>query len=135
MCANPKCNKCGVCCQGSMGPFIFPSDLQSISTSLGIEKNLFLTQYCELCDIPNNSGIIIYSLKMRDTKCIFLNKSNLCEIYEYRPYQCKNAPFKFLAKYRFWKHMQCVEEKDFEGINSSELDKKIFEELVTIGYN
>lgn len=135
MCAIRKCNKCGLCCQGSMGPFVFPSDLQSISTSLGIEKNLFLSKYCELNNIPNDLGIIIYSLKMCDGKCIFLNKSNLCEIYEYRPYQCKNAPFKFLAKYHFWKHMQCIEEKDFDEINSSELDKKIFEELITIGYN
>ncbi len=135
MYVNRNCNKCGLCCQGSMGPFVFPSDLQRISTSLGIEKKLFLAEYCVHCDIPNTSMLTIFSLKMRDGRCIFLNKSNLCEIYEDRPYQCKNAPFKFLADYRFWKHMPCVEEKDFNNINSSELDKQIFKELLTIGYD
>ena len=129
-----KCNKCGLCCQGSMGPFIFPSDLESISNFLGIEKQQFLKSYCECNNIPNNAGLIIYSLKMKDRKCVFLNGSNLCEIFEHRPYQCKNAPFKFLSKYYFWKHMPCVSEKDFLGVDSSELDKIIFKELIVTGY-
>ena len=66
MCAEKKCNKCGLCCQGSMGPFIFPSDLESISNFLGIEKQQFLKSYCECNNIPNNAGLIIYSLKMKD---------------------------------------------------------------------
>lgn len=134
MCAERKCNRCGLCCQGSIGPFIFPSDLESISNFLGIEKQRFLACYCECNNIPNNAKLIIYSLKMRDGKCIFLNNSNLCEIFEHRPYQCKNAPFKFLSKYYFWKHMPCVSEEDFLGVDSSALDKIIFKELVAIGY-
>lgn len=135
MYANRKCNKCGLCCRGSMGPFIFPSDLQKLSERFGIAKEQFLAQYCELCNIPNDSGLVIYCLKTRNGKCVFLNESNLCEIYECRPYQCKNAPFRFLSKYPFWSHMTCVEEKDFIGLDSSELDEKIFGELVTIGYD
>lgn len=134
MCAEKKCNKCGLCCQGSMGPFIFPSDLKSISNFLEIEKQQFLKSYCECYNIQNSAGLIIYSLKMIDGKCVFLNESNLCEIFEYRPYQCKNAPFKFLSKYHFWKHMPCVNEEDFFGVDSSELDKIIFQELIEIGY-
>lgn len=131
---NLKCHKCGSCCQGSMGPFIFPSDLSLISASLSIEKHAFLTEYCTPFNIPNSSGVVIYSLKIQKSRCIFLNESNLCSIYDCRPYQCKNAPFNFLAEYRFWKHMRCIKEDDFVGINSTESDKKIFKELITIGY-
>ena len=82
MCAERKCNRCGLCCQGSIGPFIFPSDLESISNFLGIEKQRFLACYCECNNIPNNAKLIIYSLKMRDGKCIFLNKCGIinCEM-------------------------------------------------------
>lgn len=139
MLAKHMCNRCGACCKSGMGPFIFPSDLESISSFLGIEKHQFLREYCELNTILNNLlkdlGLIIYSLKTNNGKCVFLNIYNLCEIFEFRPYQCKNAPFMFLAKYDFWSHMPCVDEKDFIGVESTELDKAIFEELISIGYD
>ncbi len=135
MCSAKKCNKCGICCKGSLGPFIFPSDLKSISSYLRIEKHQFLNRYCELNTIPNDFGLLIYSLKTYDGKCVFLNESNLCEIFEHRPYQCKNAPFRFLSKYEFWHDMPCIEEKDFIGVDSLEADKAVFEELITIGYD
>ena len=128
------CQKCGQCCQGSLGPFIFPSDLQTLSDVLGMERVRFLDEYCVLCNIPNEAELVLYSLRMPNGKCIFLNASNLCSIYENRPYQCKNAPFRFLAEYQFWQHMKCIQKTDFEGLDSSESDKKIFEELKTIGY-
>lgn len=134
MYAIQKCHKCGACCKGSFGPFVFPSDLQSISVSLAIEKSRFLSLYCIPCNIPNSEGLVIYSLKMIGGRCVFLSEMNLCEIYEYRPYQCKNAPFNFLAEYKFWKHMNCIKGEDFVGLDSSEWDKKIFEELITVGY-
>lgn len=118
-----------------MGPFIFPSDLKSISSFLRIEKHRFLREYCEPNNILNDLGLTFYSLKTYDGKCVFLNDNNLCEIFEFRPYQCKNAPFMFLAKFDFWAHMPCIDEKDFIGVDSTELDKAIFEELISIGYD
>lgn len=134
MLVNRVCFKCGACCKGDIGPIIFPSDAKIISANLGETQKSFLAKYCVLSDIPNNLGLEVYFLKMQEGKCVFLNNRNLCDIYNYRPYQCVNAPFKFLAKYVFWKHMSCVEEGDFNGIDSTEFDKKVFKELIDLGY-
>lgn len=128
------CFKCGACCKGDMGPIVFPSDVKTISANLGETQKSFLAKFCVLSDIPNNFGMEVYSLKMQEGKCIFLNNKNLCDIYDYRPYQCVNAPFNFLAKYVFWQHMSCIKKSDFNGIDSTKPDKEIFKELIDLGY-
>lgn len=129
------CNKCGACCKGEYGPLVFPSDVDSISSFLTIEREAFLNQYCVHFDVPNKRNVLIYSLRVHEGKCVFLNEMNLCQIYERRPYQCRNAPFDFLANYAFWSNMKCIEEKDFLDVDSSQQDREIFEELFTAGYN
>lgn len=128
------CHKCGMCCKSNFGAFIFPSDLISISSHLNISKENFLDRYCVLNTIPNDPCLVIYSLKMKDDKCVFLNELNCCDIYSYRPYQCLHAPFQFLSEYKFWKHMSCIKESDFIGKDSSKHDMHIFKELIDIGY-
>lgn len=135
MSASKECKKCGKCCFGIMGPIIFPSDLDSISTYFSISPSKFLSKYCErdLLQLQTKK-VEIYYLKLKDKHCIFLNHLNLCEIYKFRPYQCKNAPFGFLAKYELWSHMQCIKKEEFLGLNTREADKKILEQLIYRGY-
>lgn len=130
-----KCLKCGKCCYSNAGPFIFPQDVERISNYLYITPCKFLLDYC----ISNNlhiegKDLKIYSTKIQNGKCIFLDDNNLCKIFKCRPYQCINAPYNFLANYSFWKHMKCISPEDFKDIDSSENDKKIFSEILDDGY-
>lgn len=122
---NKKCNKCGKCCFGVIGPVIFPDDLEFISTFLNISPLAFISEYCKRDSIHlQNQNVEIYYLKIKEGHCVFLNNFNLCQIYNYRPYQCRNAPFGFLAKYELWSHMECIKKEDFYDIDSHEKDKK-----------
>ena len=133
--AGKKCNKCGKCCFSVIGPIIFPSDLESICACLTISPSTFLSEYCVRDLIPlHNQEVEIYYLKLVNNHCVFLNYLNLCDIYKFRPYQCKNAPLGFLAKYELWSHMQCIKEEDFFGIDTRKADRKIFEQLINRGY-
>ena len=129
------CNKCGECCCSGMGPFVFPSDVNSISAYLHMSTKEFLDTTC----IPNkimvkNREFMIYSLRVEDGHCIFLTGNHLCDIFHRRPHQCVYAPFEFLAYYPFWTHMKCVNECDFKDINSDDMDRLLFKELIETGY-
>ncbi len=129
-----KCNKCGQCCKGSMGPFVFPSDVIKISNGLGIDKRTFINTYCNENIISiNKNSICIYSLKSTNTGCIFLN-NNLCDIYSYRPYQCVNAPYNFLSQSELWNHMRCLDKELLQKCDTTDKDIKIFKEILDIGY-
>ncbi|MBQ8540110.1 MAG: YkgJ family cysteine cluster protein [Clostridia bacterium] len=130
------CKRCGSCCKGTMGPFVFPSDATRISDSLNISKMEFLEKYC----IKNTLGlsnlvIDIYSLKLSDNGCVFLNEDNLCDVYDFRPYQCVNAPYHFLSQSGFWQHMKCLDFKLLSESNSEEEDAEILKELIDVGYS
>jgi len=128
-----KCLKCGICCYGDIGAFIFPCDINPISSYLNISEIDFLRIYC-VKEILNTSAgkVDIYSLVKNKPHCVFLS-DNLCSIYSVRPIQCKRAPFSFLATYQNWKHMPCISKEDFDGIDSTEQDKELVKQLL-IGY-
>lgn len=131
---NKICKKCGECCKCKMGPVVFPMEIKRISEFVSETYDNFLKKYCiHQYLYINSKKVEIYYLKIKENACIFLN-NNLCMIYEERPYQCKNAPYNYLAKYYFWKHMPCVSESDFLGIDSLDSDKKIFRDLLYKGY-
>lgn len=134
--AKIQCNKCGRCCQGEIGPFIFPSDVNSICKNIQVKPALFIKTYCD-CHVimASTQSIEIYSLKMVSGHCIFLNEKNLCDIYQFRPFQCVNAPFDFLANYNYWSHMPCIQEEDFLFADSSKNDKMMLHQLLDIGYH
>lgn len=130
-----KCQKCGKCCRSNMGPFILPSDIENICEFIKFSSADFLLKMCREHSINiEGKKVIIFTLKMQNGKCIFLNNNNLCNIYEHRPYQCMKAPYNFLAQYTFWSHMRCVKEKDFIDIDSSSQDKKIFLQVINEEY-
>ena len=118
-----------------MGPFIFPSDVKKISNFLHLEQFDFVAKWCEKNAILiKDKKIDIFTLKTKDGKCSFLDDNNLCEIFNYRPYQCIYAPYNFIAKYSFWSHMPCVKKEDFINLNSLKQDEIIFSELLNDGY-
>lgn len=130
-----RCNKCGACCKGGMGPIIFPNDISDICMKLALRPKMFLGNYCEHDVIKvEDKEISIYYLKLKKGSCIFLREDNLCEIFQCRPYQCRYAPYDFMAKYKFWKHMPCVTQDEFNGLDSSDNDKRILNQLLGDGY-
>ena len=130
------CETCGKCCKNEdIGPFVFPSDVKGICCSLGISSYNFLHWYCDKKVIAiGKNNYIIYVIKKEKSGCVFLNEFNKCDIYENRPYQCRMVPFGFLAKYEYWKHLDCISEKDFAGVDTRDSDIKKFQEIIK-GYN
>lgn len=130
-----QCKKCGNCCKGSMGPFVFPSDVIKISNTLGVNYNYFLKTYCVKNTLYiDHEKVEIYSICCNNNGCIFLTNNNLCGIYSTRPYQCINAPYGFLSQHNLWSHMKCLNQELLQKSNSAESDYIIFKELIDIGY-
>lgn len=128
------CKKCGKCCKGTMGPLIFPSDVEIICRFLKISHQEFYRLYCEQQILSlKTKEIIAYSIRKTGNACTFLSGC-LCKIYKVRPYQCRMAPYKFLSESKLWGHLECLDENRLKNSNSSKLDKKIFKELLEEEY-
>lgn len=130
------CNKCGQCCKGTMGPFVFPSDIGRICRILNKTEENFIKEYCVKQTLVVNHDIFeIYTIRQkRDGSCFFLNEYNLCAIYEDRPYQCKNAPYNFLSGYGLWDHMKCIDKQLESNAQTIEKDMCILSEIIDKGY-
>ncbi|MHA1109750.1 MAG: YkgJ family cysteine cluster protein [Promethearchaeota archaeon] len=103
------CQQCGRCCSGTGEGFVFLYDkeLPKIAKRLRISIQECVTKYVDIINSeykvvdknlnPTKNKIFLHSLVLRqdekDGSCVFLdNKTNLCEIYGSRPYQCKSWP-------------------------------------------
>lgn len=129
-----KCIKCGQCCKGEIGPFIFPSDITPISAGLGIAPFEFLKIYCKKHILSTKLGKLeIYTIINNDNGCVFLD-NNICKIYKFRPFQCANSPFSFLSNYKYWEHMKCINENDFDSVNNKLNNINMFKQIIDIGY-
>lgn len=129
-----ECIKCGQCCKGEIGPFVFPSDIISITEELKITPSKFLKIYCKKHILSTKLGKLeIYTIKSNNNGCLFLD-NNLCKIYKHRPFQCINSPFNFLGDYKHWKHMKCIAENDFDYIDTKLTDINMFKQIINIGY-
>lgn len=130
-----ECDKCGQCCKGSMGPFIFPSDVGDICKTLKKTEENFIKEYCvKHAFILEHIKYEIFTIRQLDGRCFFLNEDNLCKIYDVRPYQCKNAPYNFLARYGLWDHMKCIDKQLESTAQTTEKDIRILSELIDKGY-
>lgn len=91
-----ECGKCGRCCCGfseNKGVVLFPEDIDRISKKLNLTSKIFKTKYCYSQEIvTKRKTLTIYILRYIDGRCVFLNKSNLCEIHEFKPIQCHKGP-------------------------------------------
>lgn len=127
-----ECKKCGSCCKGEMGPLLLEQDILNIAREKELKVNEFIELFCvkQIVMLCDEKFELIY-LKMEDSHCVFLNESNLCSIYEERPYQCKKAPFELFGDYKYWKHMKCIVQKDFEKVDTKLADieflKKVYQ--------
>lgn len=99
--AKITCTKCGECCRGSSeekAVILFPKDLETIPIKLGISLKEFKARYCYSQQVATKrKRLTLYFLSCIEKCCIFLEKSGLCRIYDFRPIQCQRAPFNF-----FW---------------------------------
>lgn len=86
-----ECTRCSKCCRYDPGyVFLSYSDLQLLLQGTGMEKADFMKTYCRAVLI---NGTYRLSLKEKSNyDCIFWNNEG-CEVYEYRPLQCRSFPF------------------------------------------
>lgn len=95
-----ECEKCGLCCHGfseNKGVILFPEDINRIAENLSITPKTFKKQYCYSEKIfTKRKTLSIYFLRYIDEHCIFLDKSNLCKIHEFKPIQCLKGPIYIL---------------------------------------
>ena len=80
-----ECQKCGECCKGYGGAFVKNHEIERISGYLGIERERFLSDYCDW------SGRRPLIKTAESGYCIFWDK--LCTIHEVKPRMCKIWPF------------------------------------------
>ena len=84
-----ECTGCGNCCKNH-GDYTFvylaERDIEAIRGFLGLEREAFLEEYCEVVD-----GWV--TLQMGEEACRFLDEKNRCTIYPVRPKQCATWPF------------------------------------------
>lgn len=107
-----NCQSCGRCCRGKGEGYVFidENEIQRISEFLRIEIDDFREKFLEEIDAeyrifddtlqPTKRKVFLKSKVLKqdeeDGICIFLDtESNLCNIYELRPSQCKSWPVWF----------------------------------------
>ena len=85
-----QCTACGNCCRNH-GAYSFVSlsevELREIPAFLGLTREQFLTRYC--VKAPGS----LWTLRMDQPACPFLQGDNRCAIYPVRPKQCATWPF------------------------------------------
>jgi len=132
-----KCKMCGRCCKGKDEGyvFLFKDDIKKISNFLNISLEKFLENYVEVIESTfrlfnpkllkyKNKIFILKALVLKQNEetgvCIFLDNNNKCQIYEYRPHQCKTWPtwYNNLVKLEHFKNSKnkCI------GFNINEFD-------------
>lgn len=132
------CNRCGDCCKSKNFKgmvVIYPNEVSAIAQKLQITSKEFLNEYCNRDSIKGKGYILeLYFLKHIKDKCIFLTENNLCNIYAFRPIQCRMAPYNYFANMDIWSHMRCLDETKLSRSNSEVLDKQLVLELLK-GYD
>lgn len=77
------CTQCANCCT-NLGPKFVRPDIDRISKFLGMKTSKFIKNYL----IKDEDDDII----LNTLPCPFLDKNNLCSIYEVRPRACADYP-------------------------------------------
>ena len=128
------CAKCGECCRGFSKEklvFLFPRDIELISSKLNITQKYFVSKYCDVIFLETKIKTInLHTLKYKRGECIFL-ESNLCLIFDFKPIQCQRAPFMF-----FWGGDIDYNYKCLHGVSipddwsSENFDKELLDSLL-----
>lgn len=106
------CTKCGKCCCGfseNKGVILFPEDINRIVTKLNVSLESFRAKYCYSRKvITTKKTLTLFFLGHISGRCIFLNNSNLCNIYEFKPIQCRKGPFYLFWNGKQWFDYECM---------------------------
>ena len=78
-----NCMQCANCCK-TTGPLFTNKDIQRISKHLSLRPSKFTEKYLRVDEDKD------YVLK--SVPCTFLDKENICGIYDVRPKACKEFP-------------------------------------------
>ncbi len=78
-----NCMECARCCK-SLGPMIFESDIERMSSALKMKSGAFRDIYIRMDEDGDNV--------FKESPCPFLGHDNLCSIYSSRPKACREYP-------------------------------------------
>lgn len=86
-----ECTRCSRCCRHEPGyVFLAGDDIENIAQATRLSPSEVIATYCRTVNLGITERV---SLRERPNfDCIFWNESG-CEIYEYRPLQCRSYPF------------------------------------------
>lgn len=80
-----QCKKCGDCCHGYGGTFIFAEEIEAISNYIKTDPSTFIADYCRM-----SGGKPILG-QGTNGYCLFWN--GLCLIHPVKPRMCRKWPF------------------------------------------
>ena len=107
-----SCTACGKCCAtaGEYYVFLGADEAEAIRAHLGLSKSWFRRRYLRRLE----AGELVLAVGAAE-RCIFLDESSQCSIYQARPLQCRTYPFwpELLGSERAWQR----EAARCEGIN------------------
>ncbi|NLG19373.1 MAG: YkgJ family cysteine cluster protein [Fibrobacter sp.] len=96
-----ECGRCATCCSVPVVP-VSLSDVQRLCEALDVPARKIIRFYNEIemefdpeADlwVRLKSGKLAMGLRKRNSRCIFLNKNNLCSVYRCRPMTCRTFPY------------------------------------------
>ena len=84
-----KCTGCGDCCTGAPGyVWVTNDEIATLADGIQVEVEFFEKNYVR------RVGIRKSLVEFPNGDCVFFdNESRKCQVYEYRPRQCRTWPF------------------------------------------
>lgn len=129
-----QCTKCGDCCKrltADENVLFFDSDVEKISSYLGISTNEFRGRYLVKIEnqLTQSLPYEIHQFKETFSDCPFLGIDNTCAVHLVKPDQCARGPFGFFfdGQARF----SCMEGVDTALWNSTKADQDFVQQLLT----
>lgn len=127
-----ECTQCSKCCRFDPGyVFLSYNDLDRLIKLFKMSEDSFIKQYCREVDMGENKRLSLIEKPNYD--CIFWSNGG-CEIYEFRPLQCRSYPFwkPFLLNQEAWE----LEAESCPGINKGNIvSKKNIEKWLSLRDN
>ncbi len=77
------CKNCANCCK-TLGPRILPRGIDRLAKCLGLSRTIFFKRYLRV----DGDGYYVF----QTMPCPFLQKNNLCSVYDFRPKACREYP-------------------------------------------
>lgn len=85
-----ECKKCGLCCKWDGVVLLNAKDIERLVSRIGCDKATFFDEYTNMTEFGRRA----LNDKPGSSECVFL-ENDRCTIYEDRPQQCKDFPWKY----------------------------------------